>query len=612
MTGQSASSSRPSILWISTHDINPHLGAYAGVYPGAQYARTPNLDRLAAQGARFDNAFAAAPICAPSRSAIMTGCFPTAVGTMHMRTKAVPPPEVRLLPEYFRQAGYYVTNNWFTDFQVAVPLSAFDDCGETAHWRNRPDPDQPFFATFHGMATHESQIYLDDDAFAARTAHVTEADRHEPAKAPLPPYYPDTDVFRRSWARYNDLITEMDHWVGQILAELDADGLAANTIVVFWSDHGPGMPRAKRWANDSGLHEPLIIRWPGKIPAGTVAPGLVHLMDLAPSMLAACRLPVPGHMHGRPFLTPDGDIRNDVNEYLFAGRDRMGELEDMSRTVRDRRFRYIRHFHPDRSPMQHCDYPDRLGTWAEMRRLAQAEAVQLAQGRPRSALTPLQRSLVAACKPAEELYDIAADPYETINLAPEPGYRDVLQRFRAELQRWQDAHGDLGRIPEDDLIEQWRPGGAWPVTEPPQLGADASGALVVTVATEGASLIWTPDEPEDELAAPPSGNDQTFGAAAGDHRRWHLLCTATPPPAGRPYWVRATRLGYLPSAAVRVPGTSPAPRHPLAGGSGPVFPGKCAGAGGQPCSLPDIAAPVTTGRWTPAPWWRPAGSADVS
>jgi len=559
MTEDPAASPRPNVLWISTHDINPHIGAYADVYPGAEYARTPHLDRLAAEGARFDSAFAAAPICAPSRSAIMTGCFPTAIGTMHMRTKAVPPPEVKLFTEYFRQAGYYVTNNWFTDFQVPVPLSAFDDCSETAHWRNRPDPNQPFFATFHGMATHESQIYLDDDAFAARTSHVGEADRHDPARAPLPPYYPDTEVFRRSWARYNDLITEMDHWVGQLLAELEADGLAADTIVVFWSDHGLGMPRAKRWANDSGLHEPLIIRWPGKIPANTVVPGLVHLMDLAPSMLAACGLPIPEHMHARPFLDPDGGIRNDANEYLFAGRDRMGELEDMSRSIRDRRFRYIRHFHPDRSPMQHCDYPDHLDTWAEMRRLAQAEAVQLAQGRLRSALTPLQRSLVAAWKPAEELYDITADPHETINLAPDPGYHDVLQRFRTELERWQDRYGDLGRIPEDELIEQWRPGGIWPTTEPPQLSADASGSLIITTATEGASLIWTSDERDGEPATPQPGNAATFGTPADDPRRWHLLCAVTPPPADRPYWLRATRVGYLPSPAVRIPEASLTP-----------------------------------------------------
>jgi len=274
----------PNILWISTHDINPHLGAYAGVYPGAECARTPNLDRLAAEGMRFDRAFAAAPICAPSRSAIMTGCYPTAIGTMHMRTKAVPPPQVRLFTEYLREAGYYTTNNWFTDFQVPTPASAFDDCGATAHWRNRPAADTPFFAA-HGMTTHESRIYLDDEAFAQLTRHVGAADRHDPDSVRLPPYYPDTETFRRSWARYLDLITEMDHWVGELLAQLDADGLAENTIVVFWSDHGPGMPRAKRWINDSGLHEPLIARWPGRVAPGSVNTEVVQLMDLAPTML---------------------------------------------------------------------------------------------------------------------------------------------------------------------------------------------------------------------------------------------------------------------------------------------------------------------------------------
>lgn len=272
---------RPNILWISTHDINPHLGACSDAYPGAADARTPHLDRLAAEGMRFDRAFAAAPICAPSRSAIMTGCYPTAIGTMHMRTKAVPPPQVRLFTEYLREAGYYTTNNWFTDFQVPTPASAFDDCGATAHWRNRPSADTPFFAAFHGLTTHESRIYLDDEAFAQLTQHVDTADRHDPDSVELPPYYPDTETFRRSWARYLDLITEMDHWVGELLVQLDADGLAENTIVVFWSDHGPGLPRAKRWINDSGLHEPLIVRWPGRIAAGSVHTEVVQLMDLA-------------------------------------------------------------------------------------------------------------------------------------------------------------------------------------------------------------------------------------------------------------------------------------------------------------------------------------------
>ena len=297
---------RPNILWISTHDINPHLGAYAGVYPGAEAAVTPNLDRLAAEGARFDRAFATAPVCAPARSSIVTGMFPTAIGTMHMRTRAVPPPEVRLLPEYFREAGYYVTNNWFTDFQVEVPAPAYDDCSPTAHWRNRPDPGRPFFAEFHGLITHESQIYLDDDEFAQRTSHVPQEARHDPDTVTLPPYHPDTPVFRRSWARYLDLITEMDHGVGELLAQLEEDGLAEDTIVVFWSDHGLGMPRGKRWAYDSGLHEPLIMRWPGVVAPGTVRDELVHVMDLAPTMLAAAGIAVPEHMQAVPFLR-DGD-----------------------------------------------------------------------------------------------------------------------------------------------------------------------------------------------------------------------------------------------------------------------------------------------------------------
>jgi N-sulfoglucosamine sulfohydrolase len=559
---------RPNILWISTHDISPHLGAYAGVYPGADYAITPNLDRLAAEGMRFDQAFAAAPICAPSRSAIMTGCFPTAIGMMQMRTKAVPPPDVRLFTEYFREAGYYVTNNSFTDFQVATPASAFDDCSGTAHWRNRPDDQTPFFAAFHGMATHESQIYLDDDAFTARTSHVQQHDRHDPALAPLPPYYPDTEVFRRSWARYSDLITEMDHWVGTILAELEEDGLAENTIVVFWSDHGPGMPRAKRWVNDSGLREPLFMRWPGNIAAGSVNAAVTHLMDLAPAMLQLCGLDVPPHRHAVPLLNADGGSTDAPNTHAFAGLDRMGELEDMSRTARDSRYRYIRHYHPDRGPMQHCDYPDRLATWREPRQLASGEAGQRALGLRRSLLSPLQRTLVAPTKPREELFDLLQDPFETRNLAEDPAHAGTLERFRTAVDDWQTAYGDLGFIPEDDLAEQWRPAGVEHATAPPAV--ELYGPHIAAhSATDGARIVWTADPPAAEsqpassqaadgqkaaLARPPLAEET--GAPRPDSRAWKILCDATPAPANTELWFKACRLGYSDSRKVRL---APAP-----------------------------------------------------
>ena len=536
-----------NILWITTHDINPHLGTYAGIWPGAEYATTPNLDRLAAEGARYDNAFATAPVCAPSRSSVMTGCFPTAIGTMHMRTKAVPPPEVRLLPEYFREAGYYCTNNFFTDFQVMTPPTTFDECGPAAHWRNRPDAGTPFFAAFHGLITHEAQIYLDDDDFAARTSHVPRAARHDPARAPLPPYYPDTEVFRRSWARYCDLITEMDHSVGELLAQLEEDGLADSTIVVFWSDHGLGMPRAKRWANESGLREPLIVRWPGIIEPGTQRTELVHLMDLAPTMLTVCGLPVPEHMHGTTLIDGDGRFVDEPNDFVFGGRDRMDAQEDTCRTVRDKRFRYIRNLHPDRSPMQHCEYPDHLATWKEFRRLASDEASQLARGESRSLLTELQRSVVASSKPREELYDIVADPHEVVNLAGDPRYAGDLERLSDTLDGWQARYGDLGLMPEEELIEQWRPGGAKRPTDAPRI-TRSDGVLTASCATAGASIGWTvdPEQPEREL----DFLESVTGSPQDDGRRWNLYSAPFTPPDAAAVYFRAWRLGYEPSDTV--------------------------------------------------------------
>lgn len=545
---------RPNIVWISTHDINPDLGCYSGVWPGAEYAVTPNLDRLAAEGARFDQAFASAPVCAPARSAIMTGCFPTSIGTMHMRTKAVPPPEVKLVPEYFRAAGYWTANNVFTDFQVELPPTVFDECSPTAHWRNRPDPGQPFFVAFHGMATHESRIYLEPEAFAAATAHVDDGDRHNSAQAPVPPYYPDTEVFRTAIARYADLVTEMDHWVGGLLAQLEEDGLAEDTIVVFWSDHGRGMPRAKRWPNEAGLREPLIVRWPGRIARGTVVTDLVHTMDLAPTMLAAAGLPVPSHMHGVPLFDADGALAETPNQYVYGARDRMDEAEDTSRTVRDARYRYIRHYHPDRSGMPHIQYPDRLATWSELRRLHSEEAKQLARGLLPGHLTPLQRSLVAASRPSEELYDVVADPHETSNLAADPQHRAVVARMRQALQQWQERYGDLGLRPEAQILEGWRPAGHARATATPAAVVTPEG-IAAQCPTAGSSIAWTTDPPG-ELREP-TALEAAAGIPVDDGRRWRLytnpVTTGPLPAEADAVWFRAFRLGFEPSAEVSIP-----------------------------------------------------------
>lgn len=545
-------SPRPNIVWISTHDINPDLGCYAGVWPGAEFARTPHLDELARRGVRFDNAFAAAPICAPARSAIITGCFPTSIGTMHMRSKAVPPPEVRLLPEMLRAAGYYCTNNWFTDFQVDLPQIAFDDCSPGAHWRNRPTADTPFFAMFHGMATHESQLYLDDDAFAAATGHVSEADRHRPEDVPLPPYYPDDDAFRIAWARYSDLITEMDHWAGGLLAELEADGLLENTVVVFWSDHGKGMPRAKRWPNEAGLREPLIVSWPARLPSGQSVSDIVHTMDLAPTMLSLAGLEVPDWMQGTALFDADGALRPQPHDFVYGGRDRQGEADDRSRTVRDPRFRYIRNYFPDKPAMVHTEYPDRLPTWAAFRRLASDECQQRARGELPSVMTPAQRVVVAQSKPAEELYDVLADPHETVNLANDPQFAGDRERLRAALDSWIREYGDLGAIPESELEEAWRPGGERRRTGAPVV-TSVDGILSIVATTPGALLGWTADEAQHVPSSSPMQRE--IGLPVSDGRRWRPY-TGPFAPDGAVY-VKSWRIGFAPSEDILVPAAVP-------------------------------------------------------
>lgn len=538
---------RPNILWITTHDINADLGCYVGVWPGAEYAHTPNLNQLAAEGARYDNAFAVAPVCAPSRSAVITGMFPTAIGTMHMRSRSVPPAEVRCFPEYLRAAGYYCTNNAFSDFQFQTPVTVWDEHGPEAHWRNRTEPTQPFFAAFHGMVTHESQIDADEALCQRNTSRLLPHQRHDPDAAPLPPYYPDTPVFRQAWARYSDNITAMDYWAGDLLRQLEEDGLVNDTLVVFWSDHGRGMPRAKRWPYDSGLRVPLLMRWPGKIAQGTARAEPVSLMDLAATTLSVAGLPVPAHMHAQALFDAEGRPASNPRPFIIGHRDRMDEQEDTMRTVRDARFRYIRNYHPDRSAMQHLEYADHMATWKELRRLSFEESQQRGRGKVPDRLTPTQRSVLAATKPQEELYDTGADPHENHNLADDPRYAAELGRLRDALAQWQQTYGDLGLLPEAELIERWRPGGVSPATEPPRVQVVA-GRVVATCTTEGASIGWTTDAPRSDVASSP------FAAVAGDPntggRRWRLYSGPLVAPAGATVWFRAHRLGYEESSDV--------------------------------------------------------------
>lgn len=442
--GSAAAQERPNILWITSEDMSPSLGAFGDVY-----ARTPNLDRVAAAGVRYVNAFAPIGVCAPSRSSLIMGMYAPSAGTQHMRSRRTLPPELKLYSQVVREAGYFVTNNVKQDYNLeATPRAAWDESSNKAHWRNRSDHRQPFFAVFNLESSHESQIRQPEAEWKKETATFEPGVRHDPALAPIPPYHPDTPEVRNDWARYADAVTFMDKQAGELLEQLERDGLAQSTIVFYYSDHGAGMPRSKRWLYDSSLRVPLIVRFPKRwehlapAPPGAVADRMISFVDIAATAIALTGARVPAYMQGKPFLTLEGAAAaaGPSPEYVYGFRDRMDERYDFLRAVRDRRWRYIRNYMPHRSYAQHVSYMYQMPTMQVWQRLFE-------EGK----LLPVQK-LFFQPKPAEELYDTWADPHEVMNLAQNPEYRPLLERLRGALDQWMLAIHDTGFLPEAEMI----------------------------------------------------------------------------------------------------------------------------------------------------------------
>ncbi len=480
-----AQSKRPlNILWLSCEDTSPTYGCY-----GDTYARTPNIDQLAAEGQRYNQAYSVYPVCAPSRSSIITGMYPATIGSHHMRSRAVPPPEAKCFTEYLRAAGYYCTNNSKTDYNfngpAGAPLTAWDDSSGRAHWRNRPDPGQPFFSVFNFVSSHESQIRsLRSEETKRLVARLPAL--HDPQKAPMPPYYPDTPIVRRDIASYYDVVSAMDLQVAEKLKELEQDGLRDSTVVMHWGDHGWGMPRGKRWLYDSGTKVPLIIRWPGSLKPGSVNDDLVSLMDLGPTTLSLAGVPIPKHMQAQAFL---GEQKAAPRSYVFMARDRMDESYDMMRSVRDKRYRYTRNYFPGRPYVQHIEYMDEMPTMREMRRVYK-EAVGNGPHAGGAPMPEGMKPFFAAEKPVEELYDSVADPHEIHNLAADPKFKPTLVKMRAVHEKFMRDTKDLGQVPESQLTERMRPGGKWQKTATPVL-TPKGGAVEATCATPGSSIAYT-------------------------------------------------------------------------------------------------------------------------
>ncbi len=443
----------PNILWLSSEDNGPHLGAY-----GDAFADTPNLDALAAAGMIYRVAWSNAPVCGPARSTIITGMYPPSLGSHHMRSRVPLPDEVRFFPAYLREAGYHTTNNAKTDYNLVgwgpppaggeslpakgsgpagrdLMTEAWNESSGSAHWRDRP-AGAPFFAVFNFNVSHESRI-------RARPHEPV----HDPAAVRVPAYHPDTPEVRQDWAQYYDKITEMDARAGERLAELEADGLADSTIVVYFGDHGIGLPRGKRTTKDSGLRVPMIVYVPERfrrLAPTDWAPGganerLVSFVDLAPTMLSVAGIEPPDHMQGSAFL---GSHIAEPPEYLHGFRGRMDERDDLVRAVRDARYVYVRNYLPHRPDGQHVSYMFETPTTRAWKRLYDAGDL------------PPEQAAFWEPRPAEELYDVQADPDEVVNLAGSREHREVLQRMRAAQRRHALEIRDLGFLPEAEMYER--------------------------------------------------------------------------------------------------------------------------------------------------------------
>ncbi|HCR28466.1 MAG TPA: sulfatase [Opitutae bacterium] len=472
----------PNILWITAEDMSPTLGCY-----GDDYAITPNIDQLAADGVLYTNAFATSPVCSPSRSCIINGLPATSQGTQQMRSAFPIPEYMKGFPSILRKDGYYASNNVKTDYNNGnwkeIIVASWDENSDTAHWKSK-DADQPFFSVFNLMTSHQSRTMVwPYEQFVSDVQSKLDANEiHDPEAAPLPPYYPDTPIVRRTVARFYDCVTAMDKEVGDILQQLEDDGLADDTIVFFYSDHGSGMPRHKRALLDSGMNVALIVRFPEKYrhfaPSGpgTRTDRLVSFDDFGPTVLSLAGKEIPGYMEGKPFLGPKAVPARD---YTYGHRDRVDEVHDLARSVRDKRYLYIRNYMPHLGYNQPTAWPDLGEIRHEFYKMTE-------DGR----MTPPQEHFAGPRRPLEELYDCQSDPQNLDNLAESPDHRGILERMRGQLAKNLVDSRDLGFLPESL---------AWQLSEGTtsyELARSAGGEYDQSILIKAASQVGNATESE--------------------------------------------------------------------------------------------------------------------
>ncbi len=419
---------KPNILWLTSEDHSPHMGCY-----GDKVAHTPNIDALAQKGMIFKRAWSVAPVCAPARTTIISGIYPSSSGALHMRSMLSLPKDFKMYPQFLREAGYHCTNNSKTDYNLREPGQVWDESSNKAHWSQRAQG-QPFFAIFNSTKSHESQI---------RTRPHKQITH--PQDVRVPAYHPDTAEVRQDWAQYYDKVSEADADAGARLKELAKAGLANDTIVFYYADHGSGMPRGKRWPSNSGLHVPFVVYFPEKwkhlAPKGYKAGGqsnrLISFVDLAPTVLSLAGIEPPAWMQGHAFAGP---FQTESPRFIFGERGRMDERMDLVRSATDGRYVYLRNYYPHVSQAQRVAYQFETPTTRVWHAL-------FMQGKT----TEAQSIFWRVPKDPEELYDLKTDPDEVKNLAQSPKHQAVLKKMRGALREHLNEVRDVSFLPESEL-----------------------------------------------------------------------------------------------------------------------------------------------------------------
>lgn len=471
----SFSQESPSVIWIVCEDISPFIGVY-----GDPIVRTPNIDQLSSESERFNRVYTTAGVCAPSRSAFITGMYPMSIGTQHMRTlnenpaakipgiplkySAVLPENVKAFPEYLRAQGYYTSNNSKEDYQFIAPVTVWDESSPAASYINRND-NQPFYSVFNLARTHESQMMVQQDSLG-----------YDPEDMVVPQFLEDTEITRKDLALLYTRIEEMDSDLGEIISQLKKDGVYDNSYIFFFSDHGGLMPWTKREILERGTHIPFMVKYPKGKNRGKVNNELINSVDFAPTVLSIAGIEPPKHMQGQAFI---GKYKSQTkNNYVYAARDRFNIKYDRVRSVSDGTFRYVFNFETKKPKYMDLRFRKGIRTMKEI-------LEHKAEG---SITNPYLLDWFNETKPQEELYYTQKDPDEVHNIADNPEFSTKKEELKKALFDWIEKVGDLSEVSEVEMIANW-----WNQQSTPPKTAKADvkinkGLATITCETQGASI----------------------------------------------------------------------------------------------------------------------------